>query len=93
MPVYLTPPPRSPLARAAAAVLGALALVGAFMVGAVAFLVLLGVALVGGAWVWFRTRDVRKTLREAAEANPGTAAGDAIEAEYTVVTRRQGERD
>lgn len=93
MPVYLTPPPRSPLARAVAAVLGMLALVGAFMIGAVAFVVLLGVTLVGGLWFWFRTRDVRKALREAAEAGERPPADDVIDAEYTVVTRRPSDRD
>ncbi len=94
MPVYLSPPPRSPLARAAAAVIGAVAMVGAFMVGAAAFLVMLGIALVGGIWFWFRTRDVRRALREAASAEGNARPpGDTIEAEYTVVTRRETEQD
>jgi hypothetical protein len=75
-------------------VIGAVAMVGAFMIGAVAFLVLLGIALVGGLWFWFRTREVRRALREAAEAeSTGQPPGDTIEAEYTVVTRRQSEPD
>ncbi len=74
--------------------IGAVAMVAAFMIGAVAFVVLLGVALVGGLWFWFRTRDVRRALREAASAeSTGQPPGDAIEAEYTVVTRRQPDQD
>lgn len=100
MPVYLTPPPRSPLARALAAVVGALVLVGAFMVGMVAFVILLGVGLVGGAWVWFRTRHLRRAINEAAQAQAtngsvgsGEADGDTIDAEYVVIERREGDRD
>lgn len=89
--MYLNSPPRSPLARFAAAVVGAALMVGAFMVGMVAFVVLLGVGAVMAAWFWFKTRDVRRAFREAqeqAEADRPTADGDPIEAEYTVVTHR-----
>ena len=92
MPVYLTPPPRSPVARAVAAVVGALVLIGSFMVGIVAFLILLGVSLVGGIWFWFRTRDLRRAMAEAADAQ-GTASGEYIEAEYSVVEDREPARD
>ena len=96
MPVYLSPPPQSPLARAAAAVVGALLLVGTFMIGIVAFVVLLGIGLIGGAWFWFRTRHLRRALNEAAEAQATTQAespADVIEAEYSVVTRREPSQD
>ncbi len=66
-------------------------MVGAFMIGMVAFVILLGVGAVMAAWFWFRTRDVRRALREAADAPgagpPSAGSADAIEAEYTVVTR------
>ncbi len=88
MPVYLSRPPQSPLARALAAVVGAVLLVGAFMVGIVAFLVMLGVGLVGGAWFWFRTRHLRRAMREGqAAGRESPAPKDAIEGEYTVVSR------
>ena len=71
-------------------------MVGAFMIGMVAFVILLGVGAVMAAWFWFRTRDVRRAFREAAaqaEA-PGPTAGSApIEAEYTVVTREERESE
>lgn len=100
MPVYLSPQPRSPLARAAAAVVGALVLVGALMVGMVAFVVLLGVGLLGGAWFWFRTRHLRRALAEAAEAQAAAmnttatrAGGEVIDAEYTVVVHQATSAD
>jgi hypothetical protein len=94
--MYLNPPPRSPLARIAAAIVGAAVMVGAFMIGMVAFVVLLGVGAVMAIWFWFRTRDVRRAFREAAEqaaAEDTTAASDPIEAEYTVVTHPNRESD
>jgi hypothetical protein len=91
MPVYLTPPPGNPLTRALAAVVTVLFLVGAFMVGIVAFLVVLGVSLIAGLWLWFRNW---RSLRQGATPRPdGTprdtrpGAGEAIEGEYTVVSR------
>lgn len=94
--MYLNSPPRSPLARIAAAIAGAAVMVGAFMIGMVAFVVLLGVGAVMAAWFWFRTRDVRRAFREAAEqaATEGRPVdSDPIEAEYTVVTHRERDSD
>ena len=94
--MYLNSPPRSPLARIAAAIVGTAVMVGAFMIGMVAFVVLLGVGAVMAIWFWFRTRDVGRAFREAAEqagAEDPPAASDAIEAEYTVVTHRVRETD
>lgn len=94
--MYLNSPPRSPLARIAAAIVGAAVMVGAFMIGMVAFVVLLGVGAVMAVWFWFRTRDVRRAFRDAAEqagAEDPKAGSDAIEAEYTVVTHRVRETD
>lgn len=89
MPVYLTPPPRSPLARALAAIVGAVLLVASFMIGMVAFVVLLGAGLVTGAWLWFRTRHLRREMEDAARrrADPSRDPGDAIEGEFSVVSR------
>lgn len=85
----------SGLARLLAIPLGALAFVAAFVVGAVAWAVLLGVALVGGTalavTVWWKTRHLRRELREQMEQQAGGPAGEThvIEGEYTVV---RGER-
>jgi len=93
VPVYLSPPPRSPIARFLAALVGAVLLVGAFMVGMVAFLVLLGIGLVGAAWLWFRTWRLRRTLgetgAEGADVFRRDDNGDAIEGEYTVVDQEE----
>lgn len=99
MPVYLTPPPRSPLARALAAIVGAVLLVAAFMIGMVAFVVLLGVGLITGIWLWFRTRHLRREIEAAANRradpsrDPSSNPGDAIEGEYSVVSRDEAGTD
>lgn len=95
MPVYLSPPPRSPLARLAAAVVGVLLLIGAFMVGMVAFLVFLGVASLGALWLtWQRWKLGRESGSDStATKRPTRRDGDAIEGEYTVVSREdEGKR-
>lgn len=95
MPVYLTPPPGNPLTRALAAVVAALFLVGAFMIGMVAFLVVLGISLIAGLWFWIKNwRALAGAARQtgasgSAEQPAKTArpANDSIEGEYTVVSR------
>ena len=94
MPVYLTPPPRNPLAQAAAAVVALLALVGAFMLGIVALAVFAGLALAASLALWLRA----KWLSRADGPAPSRGAGSGhrsrtIEAEYTVVRRRRDPPD
>ncbi len=94
--MYLNPPPQSPLARLAAAIAATAVMIGAFMIGMFAFVILLGVGAIMAIWFWFRTRHVRRAFREAAEqANaeaPGQAS-DVLEAEYTVVSHRDPKSD
>ena len=47
MPYYIGPPPQNPLTRIIATIIAALMLVGAFMLGLVALLILGGVAYFG----------------------------------------------
>lgn len=97
MAVYLIRPPRSPLMRVLATLLGTLMLVGAFMLGLVFFAVLLGLGLVLGiiAWirVWWLGRKAggphaTQTNRQRQGQGPAeSSSGTTIEAEYTVVSR------
>jgi hypothetical protein len=97
MAVYLIRPPRSPLMRALAAVLGTLMLVGAFMLGLVFFAVLLGIGLVMFITAWVRAWWLgRKAGGRAQSASGGqheqgrqgrNSSGSTIEAEYTVISR------
>ncbi len=98
---YLGPPPMNPLSRLIAAVVGVLVLAGAFFFGL--FVLALVVGLGALAWLFFRIRMwwLRRTLagqagdhqREDGTDNrrgqdSGSRDGDVIDAEYTVVSRR-----
>ena len=95
MPVYLTPPPRNPLVQAIAAVIGVVLMVGAFMIGLVAFAAIAGLALLAGlvAWVrmaWLRRKGVGTgPQRPQPDATQDNRPSATIEAEYTVVSRSE----
>ncbi|MEO8038323.1 MAG: hypothetical protein ABI794_06105 [Betaproteobacteria bacterium] len=61
---YRVSGPTSLLGKVVAVVLGTAALVAAFVFSLVLLAVLLTGALVVGGYVWWRTRALRKTLRE-----------------------------
>jgi hypothetical protein len=99
MPYYISPPPMNPLSRLLAGVLGVLVLVGAFFFGLFVLALVAGVGLI--AWLAFSLR-VWWLRKKMGGIRPGPAAGggqdqtegrgDAngkiIDAEYTVVSRR-----
>lgn len=99
MPLYISPPPSNPLFRALMAIIGLLVMVGAFMFGLAALLVLLAVGLVAGIVFWVRLAWIRRQLRREGIEMPGfekqTRHEDAqvIEAEYVVVERHSEGRD
>lgn len=66
------------LSRLVGLVVGAVVLAGALVVSAMLAAVLLAVAAAAGAWMWWRTRDLRRSLREAAASR--AAAGGSFEA-------------
>ena len=98
---YLGPPPMNPLSRLIAAVVGVLVLAGAFFFGLLVLAVVVGLGAL--AWLFFRIRMwwLRRTLAGQAAGQhqaggPGkqhgqgseSREGDVIDAEYTVVSRR-----
>lgn len=101
MPVYMTPPPRSPLAQVLTAIVAALVMVAGFMLGIVALVVFAGIALIAWLALWLRARWLGRGKKDptqpSGQANhpqgrrPSGQArgGQTIEAEYTVVSRRQ----
>ena len=96
MPLYISPPPANPLSRLLLGLVGLLVLAGSFMLGLLAFLVAAGLALVAGLAVWLRVAWLRRQLRKQGfegdpEATPRPAAEQAIDAEYTVVSRHREE--
>lgn len=67
------------LRKLGAAAAGVLILVGAFMLSIVVLAVAAAAGLVGGAYLWWKTRELRKRLREHARARP--AGGRVIDGE------------
>lgn len=62
----MRPGPPSLLAKILAVVMGAALLVVGFAVSLVMLAVVLGASIVIGGFVWWKTRDLRKRLREQA---------------------------
>ncbi len=77
-------PARQPglLYKVIAGVLGTVALVGAFMVSVVVLAILAVAGAIGGAWLWWRTRELRKRMGELRRARE-QAEGRVIDGEVT----------
>jgi len=96
MQYYISPPPQSPLSRIIAAIIAVFALIGTFIIGFAAFLVMAGVALVAGIAIWLRIAWIRRRLqksgrqksgdRQGAPADAQNGSGQVIDAEYTVIS-------
>ena len=98
MPYYLNPPPQNPLTRIVTAFIAVLALIGSFMIGLAALLVVAGVALVAGIALWLRVAWIKRKLKKNGmnpEVQPGPTghSGQIIDAEYTVVSDSETERE
>jgi len=99
MTYYISPPPQGPLARIIAGIIAVLTLIGGFMIGMVALLVIAGVGLIAGLGIWARVAWIKYQFRKNgvdlnAGFNPSTVApkeepGQVIEAEYTVISERE----
>lgn len=90
MSYYLHPPPQGPLARIIASIIAVFVLVGAVMLGMVAFLVIAGLALVAGLVLWLRIAWIKRRLqKEGIDLRDTTPRaqnpGHIIDAEYTVI--------
>ena len=99
MTYYISPPPQGPLTRIVAGIIAVLMLIGGFMIGMVALLVIAGVGLIAGIAIWLRVVWIKRQLRKNgvdldAGLNPSAApttkeSGQVIEAEYTVISERE----
>ena len=85
------PPPSNPVVRVLAAVLAALALAVAVFFGAVVVMVLTGLVLLLGSAVWLRCWWLGRRLRSGRkpDSTPEQSGDTVIEAEYTVLSRRE----
>lgn len=87
---YISPPPMNPLARLLAGVLAVLALVGAFFFGLIVLAFAVGIGLVAWLFLWVRMWWLRRN-HPAETPRSEDHSGDVIDAEYTVVSRRDEE--
>jgi len=91
MPQYITPPPVNPLSRLLAGIFAVLALAGAFFFGIFVLALVAGLGLI--AWLVFSIRIwwIRRKFAAdgySAGPEPGTDKSDIIDAEYTVLSRK-----
>jgi len=101
LPYYFNPPPANPLTRLLAAVAAALALVGALFFGLFILAIAAGVGLIAWLVLALRMRWLQKNVRNGnvwsdtgdglepgGTVRPSEQKGTVIDAEYTVVSRR-----
>ena len=98
MPHYLNPPPQGPLTRIIASIVAVFALLGFFVLGLAALLVIGGVVLVAGLVIWMRVAWIKRRLQKSgvnlgAEAGVSRESGNVIDAEYTVVPDSDDQKD
>jgi len=80
------PPPTSLPGKLLALVAGVILLVLGFMFSLVLLSVFVALALTLGAWFFWKTRHVRKAMREAAATRgPPPTGGEVIEGEAVIV--------
>lgn len=98
MPIYISPPPQSPLTRIIAGIIAVFVLIGTLTIGMVAFLVVAGIGLIAGIALWLRISWIKHRLRKSGVDMGGGVdipqqSGHVIDAEYTVVSDTQEEQD
>jgi hypothetical protein len=91
MPYYISPPPQNPLSRIIAGIIAVFALIGTFIIGFAAFLVIAGIALVAGIAIWLRVAWIKRRLQKngidpGARVDESNNSGQVIDAEYTVIS-------
>lgn len=91
MPQYINPPPQNPLTKIIAAVIATFVLIGTFMIGIAALVVVACVGLVVGVAIWLRIAWIKRKFRKSgvtfdAPVDMSGEPGQVIDAEYTVIS-------
>lgn len=90
MPYYISQQPLNPVTRILAALFAVLAFVGAFFFGLIILAVLVGLGLL--LWLGIRLRMwwiMRRTPQSRVSRSAPPTENEAIDAEYTVVSKEQ----
>ena len=80
-----TAPPTGPLGQIFALLAGVILLVLGFMFSVVLLVVFVAFGLLLGSWFFWKTRHLRKAMREAGPMNSPPADGVVIEGEAVIV--------
>lgn len=91
MPQYISPPPQSPLTRIIAAIVAVFVLVGSFMIGMVALVVVAAVGTILAIAIWLRVAWVKRRMKKEGvhfgrPVDTPQNSGQVIDAEYTVIS-------
>lgn len=91
MPYYINPPPQNLLTRIITAIIAVFVLIGSFMIGMAALLVVAGIGLIAGFAIWLRVIWIRRQLRKSgvdlgAGVDISRGSGHVIDAEYSVIS-------
>ena len=98
MPYYLSPPPQNPLTRIIAAIIALFVLVGSFMIGIAALLVVASIGIVLAIAIWIRVAWIKRRLKKEGvhfgmDIKEPERGGQVIDAEYTVVSETEERKD
>jgi hypothetical protein len=98
MPYYISPPPQTPLTRFITAIIAVFVLVGTFMIGVAALLVVAVLGLIAAIGIWLRVAWIKRRLQKSGvnvdiNTNIPPASGHVIDAEYTVISGQQDHDD
>ena len=97
MPYYISPPPQNPFTRLIAAIIAVFVLVGSFMIGVAALLVVAAVGLVQAIAIWIRVAWIKRRMKKegvnfGANVDMSQKPGNVIDAEYTVISESEDQK-
>jgi len=98
MSYYISPSPQTPLGRFITAIIAVFVMVGAFMIGIAALLVVAGIGLIAGIAIWLRVTWIKRRLRKSGvdlgvKVDIPRQSGQVIDAEYTVISEPRDQPD
>jgi len=97
MPHYISPPPQNPLTRIIAAVIAVFVLIGSFMIGMVALLVVAAVGAILAIAIWLRVMWIKRRMKKDGvnfdrPVDMSQNTGQVIDAEYTVISETDDQK-